>query len=114
MVSAETVEHRPKIIEPRKVAEPKGAAADLVLVSRSDAAPGGADFAGPTRILAQSVEIAVDRKDQRAGVGDHQDLGRDCDALLAKLLDLSLQCPRIEHYAVADDRRRAGDNPRRD
>ncbi len=111
---AKSIEQRSHIVELGKVAEPKRAAADLVLVSGTNSAPRGADFAGAARVLAQRVEIAVDGKNQRAGVRNHQDLGRDGDALLAKPLDLRLQRPGIEDHAIADDGRSAGDDPRGD
>ena len=52
----------------------------------------------------------MDRQDQRAGLGNHQHVRRDLDAHLAHALDLGLQRPRIEHHAIADDRRRAADD----
>ena len=60
-MGAEAVELRAELAEMGEVADPDRAAADLVLISRADAAPGGADLAGAARILAQRVEIAVDR-----------------------------------------------------
>ena len=95
-----------------EVADPDRAAADLVLIGRADAAPGGADLAGARRILAQRVEIAVEGEDQRAGVGDLQRLRGDRDALAGQLLDLGLERPGIEHDAVADHRERAADDAR--
>ena len=55
----------------------------------------------------------MDRENERAGLGQHQDVGRHLDALRLDSLDLSLQCPGIEDHAVADNRRRAGDDARR-
>jgi hypothetical protein len=49
-----------------QVAHPDRAAADLVLIGRADAAPGGADLAGPRSVLAQRVEVAVEGQDQGA------------------------------------------------
>ena len=65
-----------------EIADPDRAPADLVLVSRADAAAGGADLAGAAGVLAQRVEIAVEGQDQRAIVGDAQRLGGGVDALL--------------------------------
>jgi hypothetical protein len=62
--------------------------------------------------VAQAVEIAVQRQDQRAIVGDGEVFGVDVDALAFELLDLGLQRPGIEHHAIADDRQRAGDDAR--
>ena len=80
-----------EIAELGEVADADRAAADLVLVSGADAAARRADLAGARCVLAQRVEVAVDRQDQRAGFGDHQDVGRDLDALLAHPLDLGLR-----------------------
>ncbi len=88
-----------------QVADPDRAAADLVLISRADAAPGGADLQPVAEgILAHAVELAVDRQDQRGIVGDAQGLRRHLDALAAQPLDLVQQRPGIDHHAVADDR----------
>ena len=70
MVRAQAVEQRVEFVEMGEIAHADGAAADLVLIGRADAAAGGADLARARRILAQCVEIAVDRQDQRAGFGD--------------------------------------------
>ena len=50
------------------------AATDLVLVGRTDAALGGADLEPGIGVLADRVELAVQRQDQRRIVGDAQDL----------------------------------------
>src|SRR3546814_11851747 len=52
-----------------EVAEPDGAAADLVLVGRADAAPGGADLAVALGRLARAVHRAVHRQDERDALG---------------------------------------------
>ncbi|HYI48966.1 MAG TPA: hypothetical protein VEX35_10925 [Allosphingosinicella sp.] len=104
VVRADAVELGPQAVEMGEVADPDRAAADLVLIGRADAAPGGADLAGARRILAQRVEIAVEGQDQRAGVGDLQVFGRDRDALPGQPPDLVPQRPGIEHDAVADHR----------
>ena len=72
VVGAEAVEQRVELVEMREVADADRAAADLVLIGGADAAPRRADLARARRILAQRVEVAVDRQDQRAGLGDHQ------------------------------------------
>src|SRR5437763_13459523 len=96
-----------------KIADSDRTAADLVFVGGTDAASGRADLARARRVFAQPVEIAMDREDQRAGLGDAQDLWSDLDALLGQALDLSLQRPRIERHAVADHRRRSAHDPAR-
>ena len=112
VMGAEAVELRAELAEMGEVADPDRAAADLVLIGRADAAPGGADLALAAGVLAQRVEIAVEGQDERAGVGDLQRVRRDRDALLGQLLDLVLQRPGIEHDAVADHRQRAADDAR--
>ena len=60
-----------------------GAPSDLVLVGRADAAPGGADaLLGGSR-LAQLVELAMQRQDQRGVLGDLRLCG-----------SISMPCPR--------------------
>ena len=113
-MSAEAIEQRLQLAEVREVADADRAAADLVLIGGADAAPRRPDLARAAGILAQRIEVAVDGEDERAGLREHQDLRRDLHALFLDSLDLGLQRPRIEHDAVADDRRRAGDDPRRE
>ena len=85
-----------------------GAAADLVLVSRADAAHGGADFsAGGGGVFTQSVELAVDREDQRRVFGNPQIVAIDRHALGAQGRDLFHQMVRIDDDAVADHRKLA-------
>src|SRR5262249_40608245 len=81
-----------------------GAAPDLVLIGRPDAAAGRADrlFAAPR--VARTVEAAVRRQDQRGIVGEVQILRRDIEALPAHRLDLLEQRPGIDDNAIADDR----------
>ena len=70
--------------ERRRVAQvlhADGAAADLVLVGGADAAAGGADLAGAGGFLADDVELAVQRQDERGVLGDAQVLAADRDAL---------------------------------
>ena len=55
-----------------EIHQPDGAAADLVLVSRADAAAGGADGAFAGGALADDVELLVQRQDQRRVLGDAQ------------------------------------------
>ncbi len=94
-----------------QVGDADGAASDLVLVGRADAAAGGADLVGGLR-LARLVEVAVDRQDQAGVVGQHQPFRGDLDALLAQPADLVEQVPRIDHHAVADHRQLALDQAR--
>ena len=90
-----------------------GAAADLVLIGRADAAAGGADLAGAGGILADDVELAMERQDQHGIVGDAQIVPADGDAL-AHGVDLLEQRPGIDNDAIADDGELARpDDPRR-
>ena len=95
-----------------EVADADRAAADLVFVRRTDAATGRPDLARAGRILAQRIEVAVDRQDQRAGLGDPENLGGHLDALRRDLVDFGLERPGIEHDAIADHRRGAANDAR--
>ena len=97
----------------RKIADADRTAPGLVLIRRPDAAAGRADLAGAAGVLAQAIEVAVERQDQRAGIGDPQRLGGRDDALRTQPRDFVLQRPRIEHHAVADEGRRPADDARR-
>ena len=55
-----------------EIIDADGAAADLVLVGRPDAAPRGADLAGAGGGLAHGVEFAVQRQDEGGVLGDAQ------------------------------------------
>ncbi len=111
VVRAQPLDLRPQRVEMGEVAHADRAAADLVLVSRADAAARGADLAGARRVLAQTVEVTVEGQDQRAGLGDLEIVRRDGDALATQLGDLVAQMPRIEHHAIADHRQRAAHDP---
>ena len=91
-------------VEVGEIHEPDGAAPDLVLVGRADAALRRADLRPGAAAFAQRVELAVDREDERRVVGDAQVRAVDRDALPAQALDLGDERVRIEHDAVADDR----------
>jgi hypothetical protein len=68
-------------VEVGKVHQPDGAAADLVLIGRPDAAPRGADRGARVGGLPQRVEFAMQRQDQRDVLGDAQIFRADGDAL---------------------------------
>ena len=112
MMGAKPVELRPEIIEMSEIADPDRAATHLVLIGRADAAAGGADLALAAGVLAQRVQITMDRQDQRTGFGDAEIVGVDGDALAFQLLDLVAQMPGIEHDAVANDRQRPAHDAR--
>ena len=58
----------------REIHDPDRAAADLVLIGRADAPAGRADLRAGirSRILAESVELPVQRQDKRGVFGDFQ------------------------------------------
>ena len=91
-----------------QVHEADGAAAHLVLISGTDATAGGANFGAFAGILAQPVQIAVQRQDQRGIVGDAQIVPVDGDALSRELFDLAGQRIGIKHHAIANDGELAG------
>ena len=96
-----------------EVDQADGTAADLVLVRRADAALGGADPDGRVGVLAQAVELAVDRQDQRRGLGDPEDFGGDRHPLPAQFGQFGDQMVRIDDDAVADQRQLAANHARR-
>src|SRR5262245_1842569 len=77
---------------------------DFVLVSRADAALGGPNPSVSGRTLAQRIELAVEREDQRRILGDSEIITGDADPELLHLGDLFGQSPGVDHHAVADDR----------
>ena len=84
---------------------------DLVLVSRADAALGGADLgSGDASRLAMRVELAMQRQNQRDVLGDLEVGRRHFDALGPQLLDLLDEMIGIEDDAIADDRQLPGPN----
>ena len=87
-----------------QIAETDGAAADLVLVGRADAAAGGAELGAAAGLLARLVQLAVNRQDQADVLGERQRLRTHVDALRHHGVDFVQQRPRIDHDAVADHR----------
>src|SRR5258708_4162096 len=87
-----------------EVAQAYGAAPDLVLIGRADAAAGGADLLLAARLLACAVDLSVRGQDQRRVLGDLEAVRRDDDALVADGVDLPEQGPGIDDDDVADDR----------
>ena len=90
---AEAIELRLERVEMRQIAHAYRPAADLVLVSRADTAPGGADLALARRGFAQAIQIAVERQDQRAVIRNREVLVGDRNALPFNLGDLVAQSP---------------------
>lgn len=93
MVRGQAVELRAEIVQMGEVADADGAAADLVLIGRANATAGGADLARARRVLTQTVEVAVEGQDQRAGFRDLEIFGGDGDALPLQLCDLIAEVP---------------------
>src|SRR4030095_5579222 len=113
MMGTKRVEQGVEFCDMREGADADGAAADLVLIGRADAAASRADLAGAAGVLAQGIEVAVDGQDQRAGLGNPQDFRSDGYALAGDAGDFALQRPGIEDDAIADNRPRAADGARR-
>ena len=103
VVDEQAVDLGAEVLQVAQILHTDGAAADLVLVGRTDAAPRGADLLAAGAGLAQLVELAVQRQDQRGVLGDLQVVRGDVDALRADALDLARQMPGIDDDAVADD-----------
>ena len=95
-------------IEIGQIHQPDGAAADLVLVGRADAAPCGADRGEDAGRLPERIEFAMQRQDQRDILGHAQVFRADGDALGLQPGDLIEEGLRIEHHAVADHRQFRG------
>src|SRR5215217_7376627 len=74
-------------VEVGKILHADGPPAHLVLVSRADAAPGGAYPAVSSRCLAHLVEFAVKRQDQRGIFRNPQIVPADVHALRFELRD---------------------------
>ena len=111
-MGAEAVELRPELAEMGEVADPDRAAADLVLIGRADAAPGGADLAG-----AAASSRSASRSRWKGRISGQVSAICRLSGVIAtpcsrQLLDLGLQRPGIEHDAVADHRQRAADDAR--
>jgi len=104
VVGEQPVDLGGQCVEIGKVHDPNRPAADLVLVSRSDAAAGGADPGAGIgrRVLAQRVEFAVQRQDQRRIVGDAEIVAIDDHALGRQPVDFADQRMRINDDAIAD------------
>ena len=95
-------------VEIGEIHQADGAAADLVLIGRADAAPRGADRGSRVGGFAQRIEFAMQRQDQRDVFGDAQIVRADGDALALQLCHLVEEGLRIEHHAVADHRKLGG------
>ena len=100
------VEQRLKLLREahrlEQVLQPDGAPRHLVLVGRSDTAPGGADLLRAARRLARRIQRRVVRQDQRASLGDAQPRHDARHAGRLELTHLVDQCLRRNHHAVAD------------
>ena len=108
VVHEQTVDLGSQRAEVLEILGADGAPAGLVLVGRADAAPRGADPLLAGGRLAQLIELAMQRQDQRGVLGDLEVAGIDGDAALRQGVDLGHQMPRIEHHAVTDDAELAG------
>ena len=95
-------------VEVGEVHQADGAAADLVLIGRPDAAARGADRGGGVGGFAQGIEFAVQRQNQRDVFGDPQIVRADGDALPLQFRDFVEESLGVEHDAVADHRKLRG------
>ena len=102
MVGEQALDLGRQRVEVGEIHEADGAAADLVLVGRADAAAGGADARAGAAAFAQRIELAVQGQDERGVVGDAQVVARDGDPLPFQPADLVDEGVRIEDDAVAD------------
>jgi len=87
-----------------EIVDANGAAADLILVGRADAAAGGADARAARGGFARDIQFAVQRQDQATIVRQHKLFGIHRHALRSELGDLLKQRERIDDNAIADDR----------
>ncbi len=86
-----------------QIHEPNGAPADFILISRADAAFGGADAGRRIVGLAKCIELLMQRQDQRCVLGDTQIIRGHRNALFLELGDFIDQRLRIDHHAIADN-----------
>ena len=113
MMRAKPIHLRVNGVEMRQVTHADRPSANLVFISRADTPPSRTNLARTGCGFPQAVEIAVDRKDQRTIVGKRKILRGDRHTLPAQLRHFIAQRPRIQHYAIADDRQCTGDDARR-
>jgi hypothetical protein len=85
-----------------EVHHPDRAPAHLVLVGRTDAAPGGAHTGECICGFANGVELLVQRQDQRGVLGDTQALRRHVDPERFQPVDFLEQGAGIDHDAIPD------------
>ncbi len=108
MMGEQTIDPVVEPIRLREIHQPYRAPGDLVLVGRTNAAPGCADLGSAhAGRFAMGVEFAMEREDERDILGDLEIVRRHLDALAAQFLDLVDQMVRIEDDAVADHRKLA-------
>ena len=87
-----------------EVHQPDRAATDLVFIGRADAALGRADGIGLGGVLADRIELTMQRQDQGDVFGNTQIVGRNLHALSLQLVEFGDEGLRVEHNAVADHR----------
>src|SRR5690606_30962623 len=82
VVHKDAINLRTESVEVLQILHANSSPADLVLVSRADAAPGRADTAATSCLLAHDVELAMEWQDERRIFGDTQVVPRYRNALL--------------------------------
>ncbi len=105
LLAHEIVEFLPQEVGMPEIPDAQTAAADLVLVGRTDAAAGGPDAARAELLLLALLLESVVRKNELRAIAQKK-IGADFDALLPELLDLGEKRIRVDDASVSDD---AGD-----
>jgi hypothetical protein len=90
-----------------QIDNPDAAAGDLVLVTGTDAARGGADGHTVLAGFGDFLDDAVEREDHLGAVADGE-LPAHVDAFRFEGFDLGDQRRRVDDHSVADDRLHAG------
>ena len=97
-----------------QVADADGAAGDLVLIGRADAAAGGADLRVAARRLARAVDGRMQRQDQRCALSAIRSRSGPTARPCACTRAISASSASgIDHHAVADDAELAAHQARR-
>ena len=85
-----------------KIAHTNRTPRNLVLISRADAAFGGAKRLVAERFFHRSIERLVHGQNQRGIFRQYQILRRNINALFAQACNFLDQMPRIDDNAIAD------------
>jgi hypothetical protein len=96
-----------KSVEVCQIHDLDGTTTDFVFIGRANASARCANLrsCARRRILAVAVEFPVNRQDKRGVFGNFQAVRPKFHALLANTRQFSDECMRIEHHAIANDRK---------